>query len=173
MRMTRILWTAVAAQFVFCALLSGQSIADVARKERERQKQVQSKVTVTSRATTTGAASTPATAAVSAPAGKGVEVTDNKGRDEKYWRTAFQKAREDAKRADDRVLALELKLKDLNMQFLNRSDIYNKENQLGPLITTAQKDLDQARITAAQAKQQISDLEEELRRSGGLAGWAR
>ena len=175
--MKRILWMTALAQFVFCGFLSAQSLADVARKERERQKQSQSTIVVTGGRTTTMAASSGSTTAsitpASPPAVKPTEPTDDKGRDEKYWRAAFQKARQDAKRAEDQVQVLDLKVKDLNMQLLTRSDIYDRENRFGPLITAAQKELEEARKTAAQAKQRISDLEEDLRRSGGFAGWAR
>jgi hypothetical protein len=81
------------------------------RKERERQKQVQSKVIVTSRATTTGALLNSYHWPYLRLQAAGVEVTDNKGRDERNWRTAFQKAREDAKRADDKVQVPKLRLK--------------------------------------------------------------
>ena len=111
--------------------------------------------------------------AASNSAAKPVAVTDNKGRDEKYWRTTFQKARDDLKRAEARVEILDLRVKDLNTQLLRRSDMYNRENRLGPEIAAAQKDLEDARKEAEQAKKKITDLEDELRRSGGPAGWGR
>ena len=161
--------------FIFALDCSAQSIVDLARKERERQKNAQSKVTVKSNVA--GVTRTPATSAnpssAAPPVVKPVVPLDNKGRDEKYWRTAFEKARDDAKRAEDRVQLLDLKIKDLNTQYLRQSDIYNRENLVGAEITAAQKDLEDARKQAEQAKQKIADLEEELRRSGGPAGWAR
>ena len=72
-----------------------------------------------------------------------------------------------------RIQLLDLKVKELNTQLLNRSDIYNKENRLGPEIADTQKQLDDARNEAVQAKQKLSDLEDELRKSGGPPGWAR
>lgn len=154
-----------------------QSLADVARKERERQRAAHSKVVVTGTGTTATIAPTssakPAPPTASNSAAKPVAVTDNKGRDEKYWRTTFQKARDDLKRAEARVEILDLRVKDLNTQLLRRSDIYNRENRLGPEIAAAQKDLEDARKEAEQAKKKITDLEDELRRSGGPAGWGR
>lgn len=99
--------------------------------------------------------------------------TDNQGRDEKYWRGVFQKARDDARNAVNKVQILDLKLKDQNTQYLRQSDIYNRENRLGPEITATQKELDAARAEAERANQKILDLEQELRRAGGLPGWAR
>jgi hypothetical protein len=159
-----------------------QSVADVARTERERQKASNSKVAITGTgapaAAPDDAASKPP-AASAAPAtseaapSKTTELTDNKGHNEKYWRAAFQKARDDAKRADSRVELFDLKMKDLNTQLLRQSDIYNREYRLGSEMTSVQKELDDARKEAEQAKKKISDLEDELRKSGGPAGWAR
>ena len=159
---------------------AAQTIADVARRERARQKQVQHQSNKTyTNVTPTGTPSNPPPAATPvekkeiAPAAEPSRPTDNKGRDEKYWRAAFQKTREDAQRADDKVQILDLKIKDLNTQLLRQSDIYNRENRIGPEITATQKELDSAKKEAEEAHQKIPDLEEELRRSNGLAGWAR
>ena len=172
---------------------SAQTLADAARQERERQKRLHGPVvvargtpTTTTASTastaaavvvargtpTTTAASTASTAAVVAPAGP-AGPTDNKGRDEKYWRAQFQKARDDFKKAEERVQLLDLKVKELNTQVLRQSDVYNREYRLGPEIADAQKQLDESRKAVDQAKKKITDLEDELRRSGGLPGWAR
>src|SRR6266436_3846502 len=81
---------------------SAQTLADVARRERERQQKVHSAVVIANGVTITTAASTSSTspaAATAAPAtpaeARPTGPTDNKGRDEKYWRTQFQKARVD------------------------------------------------------------------------------
>lgn len=159
---------------------SAQSIADAARKERARQQQSRSTITIigitnSTAETAKGMAgiTTAGTAAAGAVAGKPSGPADSTGRDEKYWRTAFQKARDDVKKADEKVQLLELRVKDLNTGLLTRSDIYNRENVLGVQITDSQKQLDAANKDADQAKQKVADLEEELRKSGGPAGWAR
>ena len=162
---------------VFAVDCSAQTLADVARRERERQKRLHSEVIVSNGATITTAASTSSTtettsAAAPAPA-KPAGPADNKGHDEKYWRDQFQKARDEVKRAEEKVQILDLRVKDLNSKLLNRSDIYNRENQLLPEITAAQKELEEARAQAEQAKKKITDLEDELRRAGGPPGWSR
>jgi hypothetical protein len=157
---------------IFALNSPAQSIADAARKERARQRQTQSTRTYTNGIVTATAPKPSAPLPAQTPQ-KPAGPTDNQGRDEKYWRTAFQKARDDAKNAEDKVQILDLKLRDLNTQYLRQSDIYNRENRLGPEITATQKDLDAARAQAEQAKQKIPDLEQELRRAGGLPGWAR
>ena len=157
-----------------------QSVADVARKERERHKSTKSTIVVTGSGTSATASpsttrSTPAepTAASTTSAAKPSELIDNKGRNETFWRAAFQRARDDVKRAEARAQLLDLKLKDLNTQLLRQSEVYNRENRIGLEITTTQKELEDARKEVEQAKKKIGDLEEELRRSGGPAGWAR
>jgi DNA repair exonuclease SbcCD ATPase subunit len=155
----------------------GQSLADVARKERERQKQTQPQtktvivekgVPATTTAGTSGTAET-ALLPVLTPGG----FKDNNGHDEKYWRERFQQARNDAKRAAARIQLLENKLKEFNTQYLNRTDIYNRENVVGKEIGDTQKQLDDAHKEADQANQKINDLEDELHRAGGPPGWAR
>ena len=159
-----------------------QSVADIARKERERQRVTKSRV-VTGVGTLRPAPVTPApgtaptttaqTAGTTTTPAKPSGATDNQGRDEQFWRTAFQKARDDAKRAEARVALLDLKVKDLNTQLMRQGDVYNRERRIGPEIAAAQKELDDARRDAEQATKTITDLEESLRKSGGPAGWAR
>ena len=153
-----------------------QTLADVARRERERQKQSRPGTggsVVGSGATVTTSASSSSTASTAAPAKPATAPGDKPVRDEKYWRAQFQKARDDAKRADERVQVLELKLKDLNTQLLRQSDVYNREYRIGAEITETQKQLDDGRKAGELSKKKITDLEEELRRSGGPPGWAR
>jgi len=164
---------------LMCAVNSfSQSIVDVARKERARQQAAQSRVTVTGTGSATTSTEAPSNgenkpAAVGTTFIKPLEVTDNKGRNEKFWRAAFQAARDEAKRADAKVEVLDLRVKEMNTQLLRESEVYNREYRLGPQINAAQKDLEDARNQAAQAKQKIIDLEDDLRKSGGPAGWAR
>jgi hypothetical protein len=153
---------------------SAQTLADVARRERARQKQLHSVVVVANGVTTTTAASTSSTTAAAAPSPVvSTGVKDNQGHDEKYWRTQFQKARDDVKAAEDKVQLLDLKVKELNTQLLRQSDIYNREYRLGPEIADTQKQLDEARASVDKAKQKLSDLEDDLRRAGGPPGWSR
>jgi len=158
----------------FAVDCSAQTLADVARRERNRQKQLHSVVVIANGVTTTTAASTSTTTAAPTPPAPAVPgVTDRQGHDEKYWRAKFQKARDDVKAAEEKVQILDLKVKDLNTQLLRQSDIYNREYRLGPEITNTQKQLDEARASVDQAKQKLSDLEDDLRRAGGPPGWAR
>ena len=164
--------------FTLAANSFAQSLADIARKERQRQQTTKSKVVVrgvggSNTTTVQTSPSTQATAGNASAAPKPVTPTDSKGRDEQFWRTAFQNARDDLRRAEQKVQILDLRLKELNTQLLQQSDIYNRENRIGAETTATQKAMDDARKELDQAKKKIADLEEELRKSGGPPGWAR
>jgi len=172
--------TGIVALFVFILASNSfaQSIADLARKERERQQTSKSRVVVrgvggSSATTVQGSTSSPATAGTASSTPKPVTITDSKGRDEQFWRTAFQNAREDLKRAEAKVQLLDLRQKELNTQLLQQSEVYNRENRIGVEMTAAQKAMEDARKELDQARKKITDLEEELRKSGGPPGWAR
>jgi hypothetical protein len=162
---------------LFCiTALPGQSVADLARRERERKKETASKTysnadvpSGTAGARTTQAAAAPAEQQVPKPAGR----TDNKGRDEKYWRNAFQTARDDLKSAQDGVRIAELNVNGLNRRLLTETSTYNREYRLAGDIAAASAALEEARRNVELAGQKITDLEDELRRSNGLPGWAR
>jgi len=98
---------------------------------------------------------------------------DNAPHDEAWWRNAFQKARDEVKRTDDRVNVLQLDLNKLNTEFLRRSDIYDREQQLGPQVNAKRNELATAQSEADRAKEKLASLEEDLRRAGAPPGWAR
>jgi len=181
---------------IFCILLGsgilslavdaqGQTLADLARKERERKSRIESKVTITNDnvkayerpAPATAPASRDETAKPAEPAkpasAAAPALTDNKGRDEKWWRTAFQQARDELKRAEDRIKVLDLELNRANRDYLEKSDLYNREMRLAAEINTLNSEKQLAQREAEQARQKIAQLEEELRRSQGPPSWAR
>jgi hypothetical protein len=164
------------------AVVSAQtpSLADVARQERARQKDLASKVTVTNETLGTTAADTapakpPATskAATEPVPEKAAETPAPVTHDEKWWRDSFKTGRDDLKRAEDRVQVLKLELNKLNMDMLTRDDIYNKEGQLGPKITLKNAELAAAEKDADKARQKVAQLEDDLRKSGSPVGWSR
>jgi len=167
----------------------GVSLGDAARQERARQKASTGniKVTVTNETLGTAAALPPAeepdkaepgkTDAESAKTpGKGEAKADAKSEapsDETSWREAFKQARDNAKRAEDRAQVVQLELNKLNMDLLTRSDIYNREGQLNPLIDAKNKELAASEKALEDARQKVTQLEDELRRSGAPIGWSR
>jgi hypothetical protein len=153
--------------------LQAQTVADAARQERERRKEVESEISeripvVTNGTSSPTAGSTAKTRVKTATAyekSKSTGPTDSQGHDEKYWRAKFDAARLALKRAEDKLRVQDLK-------------VPNGNSLLVPTRTTtalqrATYDRDAARKAVADAHQKIADLEDQLRRSGGLPGWSR
>jgi hypothetical protein len=161
----------------------GQTLADMARRERARKSTIHSGEVYTNESVKAapGQANPKAIEPIKQQqakpdAGKDNAKpsgpTDNKGRDEKYWREAFDKARQALKRSEDKLRLLDLKMTDLSSQLL-RESVYSREMALRAEIDKTTKDQALARADVAVSQQKIRDLEDELRRSGGLPGWAR
>jgi len=160
-----------------------QSLADAARQERNRQKSSNSNNTFTNETLGTAAAD-PATDPADKtdkagdkdkgkPADSKEGTAESKPRDEAWWREAFQQARSEAKRADDRSKVIQLELNQLNMDLLTKRDTFNPEAELVPKINAKRAEFDKAEKDMAQANDKVTQLEDELRRSGAPAGWAR
>jgi hypothetical protein len=158
---------------------SAQSVADVARQERARRQNTQSTVTITNStmkpatetAKTEAAAEAAKTEATKTEAAKTPETAIT--RDEKWWRKEFQTAREDLKRSEDQLTVLQLDLNRVNRDYLQRSDIYNRENRLAAEIAQINAKMETTRKEAESARRKISQLEDELRRANAPAGWSR
>ena len=168
----------------------GVSLGDAARQERARQKASTGnlKVTkVTNETLGTAAALTPEEEAAkadadaakdAAPKGEGkADVKANAAaespHDEASWREAFKQARDAVKRAEDRRQTVQLELNKLNLDLLTRSDIYNREGQLNPLIDAKNKELAESEKAVNEAHDNVTQLEDALSRSGSPVGWAR
>jgi hypothetical protein len=160
-----------------------QTLADFARMERQRQQGSTSRVytndNIASSAGVTPEAVPPVsdqqpaeTAEVEAKAQPSGPL-DNKGRGEQYWRNAFTDARTELKRAEDLGQVLENGRSELNTQLLRQSNVFNADVVIRTQITAIEVRLADTRKQADAARQKIADLEEELRRSNGLPGWAR
>jgi hypothetical protein len=182
--MTRILRIVLLCEVMTLACnASAQSIADLARQERDRKKAIANKtytnadvapaaVTGTTAVTTAGTASTSTTAPDTVTA-KSTGPTDIKVRDEKYWLEQFATAREELKNAEAQIRILEARIGISNLQMAGQSDLYDREGRLQADIAATNTQIAAAREEANKARQKIAALEEELRRSGGPAGWAR
>jgi predicted RNase H-like nuclease (RuvC/YqgF family) len=164
----------------FSTFVHAQSVADFARQERARRGGSEAKIKISNENLSTKPQAAPATdakpaaeqgAAPETPAA--TKVTDRKGRDEKWWHTAFEEARSDLKHAEDQIKVLQLKLNQTHMDYLQKTDMYNREMRLAAEITDLNNQMDAEQKKADAARKKIEDLEDELRRSGGLPGWAR
>lgn len=181
MKLTRIL------PVIFCmswivGVAHGQTLAEIARRERARKTAIHSGEVYTNESLKASPGQPPKTIepikepqaqpATAKDDAKPKGPTDHKGHDEKYWREAFDKARQALKRSEDKLRLLDLKMTDLSSQLL-RESVYAREMALRAEIDKTTKDQVAARAEVAVSQQKIRDLEDELRRSGGLPGWAR
>lgn len=166
-----------------------QTIADIARQERAKKPATsQSSVSVTNKTlgvkpkTTdakpedpkaTGTASaqgTPASASgTPAPGAPATPPADT--RDEKWWRAQFDDARTEVRRAENQVALAQLELNAANRDYLTRS--YDPDGRGPAAIAAATKRLDDTNKALDAARGKVSQLEEDLRRAGAPAGWAR
>ena len=168
-------------------LATAQSLGDVARDEAARRKSASTGKVYTNANLPAVAAAPVAAAPQGAPAAaapqtkpdgaasatKPGDKSEPVKKDEKYWREAFKVARDDIKRAEDQVTILQLELNRVNRDYLQRSDVYNREYRIGAEITDVKARLDLAQKEVEVTRRKLALLEEEFRRSGAPAGWAR
>ena len=158
--------------WVGSGVVQAQTIADSARQERERRKAVESESRVsiplfsslTPAATEGSAVTTRVKTAAADEKSKSTGQIDLQGHDEIYWRPKFDAARLAVKRAEDNLKLLDLRAN----QFLGM-----RRGRSGIFALQIAVDRDVARKALADAQQNLADLEDQLRRSGGLPGWSR
>ena len=158
-------------------LVQAQTIADAARQERERRKAVENQTSEIS--AVNSVTSAPSAASTATPRGKTVQAneqskytgpTDLQGHGENYWRPRFDQARQAIQRAEEN-------LKRAGQKGANSSSIWGT---YGPIagrntmaLQQATREQEVARKALAAAQQKFADLEDQLRRAGGLPGWSR
>ena len=92
-------------------------------------------------------------------------------RDEKWWREKFEAARTDIRRAENQAAVAQLELNSANRDYLTRS--YDPDGRGPAAVAAATKKLEDTNAAVAAARAKLTQLEEELRRAGAPAGWAR
>jgi hypothetical protein len=185
---------AASALFLTAAAAYSQSLAELARKEKERRDKIaaDSKV-ITNNDTskykagpiTTVTPAAPAAAAqTAAPDKSGMgeaaaskpakanpdEPTDFQGRPESYWRQTMADARGRVQNLENEANVLILKIADLQNQFYRESNGF-KQQEIQRDIQKAIYEQDRNKEDRAKAKDQLQDLEKEARKSGALPGW--
>jgi hypothetical protein len=167
-----------------------QSLADLAKKEKERRQAIKTEVKVitndqTSKyrnapvAVTTGTPTTaqpdekPAGAAEGAkekPASD--EPVDFQGRPESFWRQTFADARQKVALLENESNVLILKFNDLQNRFYRESDGFKQQEiQREMQKTIYEQDVNKENL--AKARAELTDLEMEARKSGALPGWIK
>lgn len=165
--------------------LAGQTLADVAKKEEERRKNVKSSgKTYTNKdlgslppgTPAPPPAPTPAAAATDASATKDKE-TEKSGekepvKDQAYWSGRMKELQTQLQRDQTYVDAMQTRVNSLATDFVNRDD----PAQRGALASERQKvlgELDRLKKQIEAEKKAIADLEEEARRANVPPGWLR
>jgi hypothetical protein len=170
----------VGALIIFSsAFVHAQTIADIARKERARQQSTTQKTIVVTTGDIKPGPPLPQTDSTPGEPAPPPTVTADPatadalpgGHNEKWWREQFQKTREDIQRLETRIPVLETNLNTANFEFLTRS--YDPDGRGKRAIDDAKLAVESARSDLAKARELFAQLEEDLRRAGGPAGWAR
>ena len=170
---------------------NAQTIADIARQERAKRQAGQKAVVITNETlgikpsdgtevkqdTEPKAEGTPAATASPAapPAVQGAAVpsqpAQTETRDEKWWRAKYEEARTEVRRAENQAAVAQLELNSANRDFLTRS--YDPDGRGPAAVAAATKRLAETNAAVASARAKVAGLDEELRRAGAPAGWAR
>jgi chromosome segregation ATPase len=159
---------------------SGDPVADAARKAREQQKaapkpkKVYTDDDVKPATPASDAAATPASGAAQAAdngtAANGAEKPDDP---EKVWRKRFQDQRDKIAAAEKELDILQREADKAQVQYYNDPQKALQEQYSRKDINDKNAKIDQKKQDIANLKQQLSDMEDELRKSGGDPGWAR
>ena len=154
-----------------------QSLADLAKKEREKQQGKPRKVY------TNDDLNKYEDLRSSVPATPAAQASDNAGKSsnamlagpddssERAWSKRFIEAKARVRDSKTNAEALQTKLNDLNMKLLRQSDVLDRENVYGPLITQAKQQIEENKAEIAAAQQGLEDLREELRKTGNPVSW--
>jgi hypothetical protein len=182
--MKKLLTTCLFA-FVVAAIASpalAQSLADVARKEEERRKEIKKPAKViTNEDLRPGLQPTnpppPAGDASAAASDTGKTDTGGAGtaepaKDQKYW-VGKKKALDDALDRDSGYAeALQVRINALTADFVNRDDPVQKSKIEQDRIK-ALAELDRLKKAIESDKKALADLQDEARKAGVPAGWVR
>lgn len=159
---------------------SGDPVADAARKAREQQKaapkpkKVYTDDDVKPATPASDAAATPASGA--APAADNGTAANGQGKaddPEKVWRKRFQDQRDKIAAAEKELDILQRESDKAQVQYYNDPQKAMQEQYSRKDINDKNAKIDQKKQDIANLKQQLSDMEDELRKSGGDPGWAR
>jgi hypothetical protein len=169
-----------------------QSLADLAKKEKERREQIKAETKViTNRdaarfGSGSGSTSTRAVEAASQKPGtekEGAadassketrpasdEPTDFQGRPESFWRQTLGDARKKIKDLENEANVITLRIADLQNQFYREADGFRQQTiQREVNKSFYEQDLNKEKLAAAKAE--LDDLMKEARKSGALPGW--
>ena len=163
-----------------------QSVADLARKEREKREQQKSRGKVFTNEDLNKYGSQPEASATPArevnepedtkPSPSKAEVPGSNEGDERAWSKRFIECKAKLQEAKNQGQILQVKLNELNLNLLQanpqgRSEVYDREHLYLPLIAQTKQQIEKNKSDIAAAEQALEDLREELRKSGKPVSW--
>ena len=92
---------------------------------------------------------------------------------EKEYRDRFAKLRDNLKTQEDKLDVMQREFNLMQTQFYSDPNVALREQRSRSQINERTQAIDQQKAAVEKAKQDIADLEEELRKKGLPAGWAR
>jgi hypothetical protein len=188
-----LLITALIVAAAYAAPVAAQTLADVAKKEEERRKQVKTPSKVLTNkdlaevppapaappAAGDATADKPAAPSAESAAAKDKDKAPSKDnaatgevKDQKYWSTKMKSLQDAFSRDQTLVAAMQTQVNSLTTDFVNRDDpaqraIIEQNRQ------TALAELNRLKDQIKKDQKAIDDLQEEARRAGVPAGWLR
>jgi glucose/arabinose dehydrogenase len=160
-------------------------VAEAARKAREQKKAEPKPKKVNTNEDFGGGTPAPAAAATATPNGEpkeGADATGDKDKapadganknGEEAWRKRFKEARDKLAQAEQELDILQREAQKAQVQYYSDPQKALAEQYSRKDITDADTKIEAKKQEIVQMKQHISDLEDELRKSGGDPGWAR
>jgi hypothetical protein len=154
------------------------SLGEIARREAERRKAIKAPGKVYTDKdkppAAPGAAALPPPVAYPAGAKPEDEKAEDKKdeKDEAWWRNRITAAREQLRRDEMFIAALQSQINGLSTDFVNRDDPFQRA-KIGEDRQKALAEQDRLTKDIADVKKQIADIEEEARRAGVPPGWLR
>ncbi len=161
--------------------MRAQSLADVAKKEEERRKEIAApaKVYTNKDLVEVAAPPTPAAPAAASDASKDADKDTDKDekdkgpkKDQAYWAGRMKAAQLQLQRDKDFADALQTKINALTTDFVNRDDPVQKM-QIAKDRDKSIAELDRLKKSVVDDQKAIDDLQEEARRAGVPPGWLR
>lgn len=174
----------------FPVVLQAQSLAELAKKEKERRALVKTKVRVLSNtdvdkfqkgAVTTGvygaeppkSAESQPLAAPSAGASDAARTTPGEVvKDEAYWRTRYKEIVDKVRATENKSVLAQLQVNDLYNRFYREQDGFARDS-IQRDIQKKLHEIDEGKKALAAAQRELEDFRREARRNNVPAGWIR
>ena len=159
--------------------VSAQSLADLARQEKEKRANDKSfrkvytndDLSQYEKLQPSAPANPTAESSVESPGVTRLPPLTSSDNDERAWSKRFIEAKSKAQEAKNQGEAFQAKLNDLNLKMLRQTDVYDREHIYGALIGQTRQQMEKNKVESAAAQQELEDLRDALRKSGKPVSW--